>query len=246
MKYLHIKNLDKYHPGYKDRNLQWCKAYFKMVNADPDFEMLHEIDKWRFIALVMLELQTKKPVPLDQGYLQRKGFNFKNRAMSLTLQMLHNFIEVGEEPLRNRNVEEEAVTEEKKESNTESKKPVTDEVWIATLKKDPTYAHVNIDQEIGKAKRWLELRPGRQFTRRFFINWINKIDKPIGTPRREAMRRCIICSKDWKESEYAAHYKACEEKFYHENPRGPASGSVQSLVAGVAQNLAADKGGKKP
>jgi len=36
MDYLHIKNLEAYHPGYKDRDLKWFKCYFKMVNADPE------------------------------------------------------------------------------------------------------------------------------------------------------------------------------------------------------------------
>ena len=94
MQYIHIKNLDKYHPGYKDRNLIWCKVYFTMLNGDPEFEMLCEIDQWRFIKFIMLEIQSKKPVPAETSYLSRKGFNNKKRAISLTLQMLHNFLEV--------------------------------------------------------------------------------------------------------------------------------------------------------
>jgi len=92
--FVHIKSLEKYHPGYKDRNLIWCKVYFNMVNADPEFEMLEEIDKWRFIAFIMLELQYKKPVPINNDYLTRKGYNLKKRPISLTLKMLHNFIDV--------------------------------------------------------------------------------------------------------------------------------------------------------
>jgi hypothetical protein len=40
----------------------------------------------------MLQLQSRKPVPIDPEYLSRKGFDFKKRDMSLTLQMLHNFV----------------------------------------------------------------------------------------------------------------------------------------------------------
>lgn len=65
-----------------------------MVNADPEFEMLCEIDKWRFIAFIMLELQYQKPIPLDEDYLKRKGFDIKKRSMSLTVEMLHKNIEV--------------------------------------------------------------------------------------------------------------------------------------------------------
>lgn len=94
MDYLHVKNLEKYHPGYKDRELQWCKTYFKMINADPEFEMLNEVDKWRFVAFVMLELQIKNPIPLNPEYLTKKGFNLEKFPISNTLQMLHSFVEI--------------------------------------------------------------------------------------------------------------------------------------------------------
>lgn len=94
MKYLHIKKLEDYNPGYQDRTLIWCKVYFKMINADHDFEMLCEIDKWRFVAFVMLELQSKSPVPLDEDYLTRKGFEFKKRRLSETISSLSQSIEI--------------------------------------------------------------------------------------------------------------------------------------------------------
>lgn len=92
--FLTVNNIETYHAGYKDRNLIWCKTYFTMINADPEFEMMHEIDKWRLIAFIMLELQIKKPVPLNKEYLKRKGFDLKSRPISLTVQMLHNFVTV--------------------------------------------------------------------------------------------------------------------------------------------------------
>ena len=33
--------------------------------------MMHETDKWRLVAFIMLELQIKKPVPLNKEYLKR-------------------------------------------------------------------------------------------------------------------------------------------------------------------------------
>lgn len=93
MEYIHIKNLEKFHPGYKDRKLQWCKAHFNMINANPEFEVLTEVDKWRFLTLIMLELQAQRPIPLDENYLKRKGMTDK-RPISLTIKMLHNFINI--------------------------------------------------------------------------------------------------------------------------------------------------------
>lgn len=104
MDYLHIKNLDKYHLDYRDRELKWCKMYFSMLNGDPEFEMVDEVNKWRFVCFVMLELQAKKPIPIDNDYLIRKGFDLKKCPISNTLQMLHNFIEVcGETVSQNKN-----------------------------------------------------------------------------------------------------------------------------------------------
>ena len=82
METIHVKNLEKYHPGYKDRNLIWCKTYFTMLNADPEFEMMCEIDKWRYVAFIMLEIQSKNPIPNDEAYLKRKGFDFNNKDVT--------------------------------------------------------------------------------------------------------------------------------------------------------------------
>ena len=94
MNYIHIKNLEKYHPGYKDRVLQWAKIYFKMAQGDPDVEMINEIDWGRLIKLILLELQAKTPIPINDDYLIRKGFDIKIRPISLTINMLHNFLDV--------------------------------------------------------------------------------------------------------------------------------------------------------
>ncbi len=94
MQYLHVKNLEHYHPGYKDRTLRWCKAYFSMINSDAEFMLLDEVDKWRFVSFIMLELQLKKPVPLQEKFLVMKGFNFKKRRINQTLDVLSSFIEI--------------------------------------------------------------------------------------------------------------------------------------------------------
>lgn len=93
MQYIHVKNLEKYNPGYTDRNLIWCKIYFSMINSSYDFENIDDIDKWRLIAIIMLELQMKKPIPYDERWLQRK-ISTNKRPISLTIKMLHNFVEL--------------------------------------------------------------------------------------------------------------------------------------------------------
>lgn len=55
--------------------------------------------------------------------------------------------------------------------------------FIGKLKQNPAYKHINIDNELNKMDAWLSTRKGRQKTRRFIVNWLNKIDRPVETPK---------------------------------------------------------------
>jgi len=61
-------------------------------------------------------------------------------------------------------------------------KPAVD--WLAEIKANPLYAHVNFERVFGDIERW-KLKPmnaNRQITRKFLINWLNKIDVPVALP----------------------------------------------------------------
>lgn len=88
--------------------------YFSMINGDPEFELLCEIDQLRFVKFIMLEIQNKKPTPIDPIYLTRKGFDLKKRPISLTLQMLHNFIDLVTQDCVSVYPREEKIREEKR------------------------------------------------------------------------------------------------------------------------------------
>lgn len=133
MQYIHIRNLEKYHPGYKDRVLQWAKVYFNMVQGDPDCEMItNEIDWARLLKFIMLELQAKKPIPLDKGYLTKKNFDLKKRPIGLTLEALHNFIVIETEDQKECALDKEEELEEDKEKDKESK-IVNKEICVRVL-----------------------------------------------------------------------------------------------------------------
>lgn len=51
--------------------------------------------------------------------------------------------------------------------------------FVSYLKAKPEFSHINIDREIQRATTWIENHPGRQLTKPFIINWLNKIDVPI-------------------------------------------------------------------
>jgi hypothetical protein len=66
-----------------------------MLNSNYYFENIDDIDKWRLIALIMLESQMKKPIPLNEKWLLKKISN-NERSMSETIRNLDNFIQVTE------------------------------------------------------------------------------------------------------------------------------------------------------
>jgi len=66
------------------------------------------------------------------------------------------------------------------------------EAFIATLKLNPAYKGINIDAELSKMDAWLLTKPGRQKTRSFIVNWLNKIDRPVGSTMRPGEGRGFI------------------------------------------------------
>lgn len=108
MEFIHVRNLEKYHPGYKDRRLKWCKAHTQMLLGDPDFILIeNDLDKWRFIGFIMLELELQKPIPNDTRFLQKFFNQLKERPISLTLQVLQKQLEIVTPSLHQRYVEKE-------------------------------------------------------------------------------------------------------------------------------------------
>lgn len=202
---IHVRNLEKFHPGYKDRDLIWCKSYFRMINTDPEFEMLCEVDKWRFIAFIMVELQTKKPIPDDPAYWKRKGFDLKRRPLTKTLAKLgenglnmievvdsHNVTRIKESVLHESdepcNVEKRR--EEKNKRREEKKKSVPphlllrkwlNENWTTfALKADAhNYDRARVARECDKAIDWLMDNPNREYKshERFLLNWLRRADE---------------------------------------------------------------------
>ena len=60
----------------------------------------------------------------------------------------------------------------------------TDEAFIESLKSDPAYAGIGIQDEIEKMAAWLAVRPGRQLTRSFVLSWLNRCEKPLSAAVR--------------------------------------------------------------
>ena len=62
-------------------------------------------------------------------------------------------------------------------TSTSKKSILTDEEFLLSLKEKFTW--VDFDQVMVKMDAWLLAHPARKKTRRFIVNWLNKIEKPI-------------------------------------------------------------------
>ena len=58
------------------------------------------------------------------------------------------------------------------------KKKRGEEITLDSLKANPMYDHINVQSEYDKAKQWT-FQHGRKLTPRFFVNWLNRIEKPL-------------------------------------------------------------------
>jgi hypothetical protein len=64
--------------------------------------------------------------------------------------------------------------------------PTSDESWLAELAADSTYVGIDVLREHGKMVRWCTEHK-KVPTRRRFINWLNRTDRPIGAAASQAL-----------------------------------------------------------
>jgi ABC-type transport system involved in cytochrome c biogenesis permease component len=71
---------------------------------------------------------------------------------------------------------------------------VNDEFFLE-LKKNPAYAHIDMERENGKMDAWLALPANRNRikTRKFVLNWLNKIESPlnVAVPQETALEKFL-------------------------------------------------------
>jgi hypothetical protein len=65
-------------------------------------------------------------------------------------------------------------------TRTRTATPLTEEELIKKLKDNAAYSGIDVARELGKSKVWCSANR-RVFTERFFVNWLNRIEKPIAT-----------------------------------------------------------------
>jgi len=86
--------------------------------------------------------------------------------------------DAGKEERKGKEGNKEGKGKEAKQSADASS--TSDADWINSLSSDSSYIGINISSEYGKMIRWCEVNK-KQPSRRRFINWLNRVDKPIVT-----------------------------------------------------------------
>jgi len=73
------------------------------------------------------------------------------------------------------------VLEKKQEGKPTNGIVLTDDAFLASLKRNPAYEGIDIDRELGKLDAWLSTPRGRgkQKTRQRIVNWLNRADRPM-------------------------------------------------------------------
>ncbi len=87
-----------------------------------------------------------------------------------------------------------------------------EEDFLTTLKTNPAYTHISIDTELSKMDAWLSVHKGRQKTKSFIINWLNKIEKPFTVVSvAKPVNNIVNTVKQW-EKDAASPDEDCRKK----------------------------------
>lgn len=73
------------------------------------------------------------------------------------------------------------------------RKRLPDTEFLETLRVDPTYSGIDIDKELGKCRAWLTAKtPGAIVSQQRFINWLNRVERPMGGFKPNAPRKGLF------------------------------------------------------
>jgi len=81
MEYIKIVNLEKYQHYQTNRENVWIKWYFKSLNSY-EFCQLTDAERWLFVGLVMLGVQSHNKTPFDALHIRNKVLQVQGRGVS--------------------------------------------------------------------------------------------------------------------------------------------------------------------
>lgn len=135
----------------------------------------------------------KLPLP---EWIKCKILSYKSGKKYANYRLIHSRLPVGYSSTTGNGVTVTVTVTKQNSNSKETVSPLSDENFLKDLKTNSVYKHINFDFELGKMDAWLSTRPGRKKTRRFIVNWLNKIEAPVNfapKPKPKADPTCDIC-----------------------------------------------------
>jgi len=156
--YLSLKDLSLY--SQNDKEL--CERITKVVNDYGLFEK-DNTKLWSKSCLDRLAFITEKSEKASKSALKRW-------SMYANAMPTHN---------EGNAIKEKKVKEKKVKESIVANAQHTQEDFIKTLSENPAYKNLDLTAEFGKMSAWLSAHPGRKLTKRFAVNWLNRVEKPL-------------------------------------------------------------------
>ncbi len=121
-----------------------------------------------------------KFIPFQYGELSESCPAHKPVFRSLENNRVLNGYSKGINTLQDKDKEKD---KEKDRTRTPGKS-IEDSDWLAELQAAPAYAGLNVRFQLGKAQAWAKTNR-RECTRKFFVNWLNRVDQPLAVAGRD-------------------------------------------------------------
>lgn len=167
-----IKNWDKF-KHFKDRQPVWIRLYRDLLD-DYNVSSLSD-EAFRFLINLCLlasedvELQGNLPTPETISFRLRLN---KNKVLQL-LKEVDNFL-LSDCYQEDNNIE--VVVKERRVVGLLCESDALE--YVRSLARGKAYGHIEADRELTKMLAWIGANPGRKLTKRFIVNWLNRIEAP--------------------------------------------------------------------
>jgi len=157
-----------------------------------------------------------------ESFVQSIKDVYANRRVSTPNKpMVSEFLQVEtphKTPISTDDNPQSKVKETKVNKKHSKRVPLTDTEYFELLKSNPAYKGIDIDRERGKCEAWC-LTANKVFSRRRFINWLNRAEKPI-------------------EVEKKSYYRPAPVKTYeHEAPDPEKYKKVDNIIENLAKTM---------
>jgi len=225
--------------GVPYKNIVFVKLEKRLLN-DHRWYMMSENSQLIYIKLILLAAETYNKIPQNDSTLREALRSrleieiFKNCLSEIELNFpkfkrnkhfryfaefenktnyRHQRDYLGKSQGVPRVGAEKEKEEDKDKEKNKSASHKTDEEFLNELK--TTYDWVDIQTELKKIDGWLSAHPGRQKTRRFIINWLNKVDKPIHIQPKEFKNKKSLISRqmeEWEKEREEQEAKICPKQ----------------------------------